>query len=230
MRHIAILKQNCPMPLDRNSAKIYQGECSNRRKARLRQLIADEYGNDRPAFIKQTGINTGELSLLLKNGGKLLGEKRAANLAIAAGKPPDYFDDREDPIKELPNKHPTLPKTDNNAAAYEERRQPITDVKARTTSEQQERAKMDATIPQQPEDAKIQLPAEAEELKKNMLGLEAVLEIFGFTKATLYRAMKEKDFPKPFMIGGQNRWWLPTLLAYIKTKASAANGGRPSCT
>lgn len=60
------------------------------RRQRLKALIDADYGGSKTAFIKKTGINQGELSLLLRY--KVFGERRARNLEKAAGVPAMYLD------------------------------------------------------------------------------------------------------------------------------------------
>lgn len=58
------------------------------RRRRLRQWIEDRFENQ-AAFAAATGINQGELSLLLKD--KSFGEKKAATIEAAAGMPSGYL-------------------------------------------------------------------------------------------------------------------------------------------
>ncbi|MCW0398751.1 hypothetical protein NG829_08375 [Xanthomonas sacchari] len=60
------------------------------RRARLRQWIDERFHGVQADFVRATGINQGELSLLLKD--KSFGEKRAASIEKKAGMPPGYLE------------------------------------------------------------------------------------------------------------------------------------------
>jgi hypothetical protein len=65
------------------------------RRRRLRQAIDERFDGKLVKFIDQTGINSGELSALLRN--KSFGEKKARSLEEAAGLPRYFLDgERED--------------------------------------------------------------------------------------------------------------------------------------
>lgn len=59
------------------------------RRKRLRQWIDDHHQGNQAAFVARTGINQGELSLLLRD--KSFGEKKAAKIEEASGMPPGYL-------------------------------------------------------------------------------------------------------------------------------------------
>lgn len=59
------------------------------RRKRLRQWIDSEYDGIQAKFVAATGVNQGELSLLLKD--KPFGEKRADSLEEQAGMPVGYL-------------------------------------------------------------------------------------------------------------------------------------------
>lgn len=73
------------------------------RRRRLRQAIEDLFDGKLVNFIEKTGINSGELSALLRN--KSFGEKKARSLEDAAGLP-RYFLDRKE--GEHPEPSPTI--------------------------------------------------------------------------------------------------------------------------
>lgn len=59
------------------------------RRERLRQWIEDRHAGVQAGFVAATGINQGELSLLLKN--KSFGERKAEAIEVAAGMPTGYL-------------------------------------------------------------------------------------------------------------------------------------------
>jgi len=59
------------------------------RRRRLRQWIEERHAGSQAAFVTATGINQGELSLLLKD--KSFGEKRAASIEQKAGMPEGFL-------------------------------------------------------------------------------------------------------------------------------------------
>lgn len=63
------------------------------RRRRLREWINTRHEGSQAAFVAATGINQGELSLLLKD--KSFGEKKAAAIELAAGMPTGYLSGAE---------------------------------------------------------------------------------------------------------------------------------------
>lgn len=81
---------NYPSVTDTRAMKTDTPVVATRRR-RLKQWIDENHGGSQASFVLATGINQGELSLLLKD--KSFGEKKAAAIEASARMPPGYLSD-----------------------------------------------------------------------------------------------------------------------------------------
>jgi prophage regulatory protein len=52
-------------------------------------------------------------------------------------------------------------------------------------------------------------------MDEKLLTLNEITKIVGFKKSTIYKFIKNKDFPKPIKIGKSSRWPLSAITKWI---------------